>query len=47
MPWSTPELLPLTLERFAQCQQTPHLLETLFDVDDEETWLRSASLLRE
>ena len=40
MPWSTEQLLPLTLEHFQQEGTNPHLLETLFDVDDEATWHR-------
>ncbi len=41
--WSTPEVLPITLDRFTQSNQTPVLLETLFDVDEQETYEKATS----
>jgi len=34
IPWSTPEVLPLTRSRFLEKEITPHELEILSDIDD-------------
>ena len=41
IPWSTSEVLPKTLALFAEKKQTPTQLDTLFDVDEEETYQKA------
>lgn len=40
MPWSTPEVLPLTLQRLAALHQTPFRLPVLEDIDDLSSYER-------
>lgn len=40
MPWSTSEVLPLTLERLKAVHRTPAILQTLEDIDDLPSYKR-------
>lgn len=45
IPWSTPEVFPLTMLQTQQLGWRGYVLETLEDVDDGESWRRQKSCL--